>query len=103
MNKNTIALSDNRRSFNLPGTVLMEDANITPLTALQYVEISKDIDNEADRVVHGEMIAAKCVKHPEHGNIVLVSTAYDGCLMIHFQPAPRKELKPSVDDLSVLA
>jgi hypothetical protein len=87
MNKTRIAASDNHLSFNLPGTVLMEDASITPLTTLQYAKISKDIYDETDRVVHGEMIAAKCFKHPEHGNIVLVSTAYDGCLMIHFQPA----------------
>jgi hypothetical protein len=86
MNKNQSASSDNHLSFNLPGTVLIENANIMPLTTLQYAKISKDIDSEADRVVHGKMVAAKCAKHPEYGNIVLVSTAYDGCLMIHFQP-----------------
>jgi hypothetical protein len=90
MNKNQTAPSDNHLSFNLPGTVLMEDANIMPLTTLQYAKITKDIDNEADTVVHGEMIAAKCARHPEHGNIVLVSTAYDGCLMIHFQSTPAR-------------
>lgn len=84
MNKNQKASSENHLSFNLPGTVLMEDASITPLTTLQYAKISKVIHDETDRIVHGAMTAAKCVKHPEHGNIVLVSTAYDGCLMIHF-------------------
>lgn len=85
MNKSQTAPSDSHLSFDLPSTVLMEDASIMPLTTLQYAKISKDINDEADRVVHGAMTAAKYIKHPEHGNIVLVSTAYDGCLMIHFQ------------------
>ncbi len=86
MNKSEIALSDAHLSFNLPGTILMKEAKITPLTILQYVEISEDIYDEIERVVHAGMIAAKCVKHPEYGDIILVSSTHDGCLMIHFQP-----------------
>lgn len=88
MNNNQIALSDNHLAVNLPETLLMKDASITPLTTLQCAKIFQDIYSETDRVVHGNMVAAKCVRHPKHGNIVLVSTTYDGCLMIHFQPTP---------------
>jgi hypothetical protein len=87
MNKSEITLSDAHLSFNLPGAVSMKEARITPLSLMQYVEISDDIYDEIERVVHAGMIAAKCIKHPEYGDIILVSSTHDGCLMIHFQPA----------------
>jgi hypothetical protein len=87
MNKSYAAPSDAHLSLNLPGTLLMKEARITPLTIMQYAEISKDIYDEIERVVHAGMIAAKCINHPEYGDIILVSSAHDGCLMIHFQPA----------------
>lgn len=61
----------------------MKDTKITPLTVQQYVKISEDIYDEIDRVVYAGMVAAKCIKHPEYGDIILVSSAHGGCLMIH--------------------
>ncbi|MGZ4956930.1 MAG: hypothetical protein ACXV8Q_17655 [Methylobacter sp.] len=48
----------------------MKDAKITPLTVQQYAEISEDIYDEIDRVVYAGMVAAKCIKHPEYGDII---------------------------------
>lgn len=87
MNKSEITLLDAHLSFNLPRAVSMKEVRITPLTLMQYVEISDAIYDEIERVVHAGMIAAKCIKHPEYGDIILVSSTHDGCLMIHFQPA----------------
>lgn len=87
MNKSELTLSDAHLSFNLPGAASMKEARITPLSLMQYVEISDDIYDEVERVVHAGMIAAKCIKHPEYGDIILVSSTHDGCLMIHFQSA----------------
>lgn len=64
----------------------MKTTKITPLTVLQYAEISNNIYDEVERVVHADMLAAKCVKHPEYGDIILVSSSHGGCLMIH-EPA----------------
>jgi len=61
----------------------MKDAKITPLTVQQYAEISEDIYDEIDRVVYAGMVAGKCIKHPEYGDIILVSSDHGGCLMIH--------------------
>ncbi len=62
----------------------MKEAKITPLTVQQYAEISEDIYDEVERVDYAGMIAAKCVKHPEYGDIILISSTDGGCLMIHF-------------------
>jgi len=62
----------------------MKEAKITPLTVQQYAEISENIYDEVERVDYAGMIAAKCVKHPEYGDIILVSSTDGGCLMIHF-------------------
>ena len=63
----------------------MKKAKITPLTIQRYVEICEDIYDETDRVECADMIAAKCVKHPEYGDIILISsTTHVECLMIHF-------------------
>jgi hypothetical protein len=62
----------------------MKDAMITPLTAQQYADISKLIYDEADRVECAGLITAKCGRHPEFGDIILVSSKHGGCLMIHF-------------------
>jgi hypothetical protein len=86
MNNSEITLLDAHLSFNLPEAVLMKEARITPLTIMQYAEISDDIFDEIERVFHAGMLAAKCIKHPEYGDIILVSSTHDGCLMIHFQP-----------------
>ncbi len=61
----------------------MKDTKITPLTVQQYAEISEAIYDEIDRVVYAGLVAAKCVKHPEYGDIILVSSTHGGCLMIH--------------------
>ncbi len=61
----------------------MKEAKITPLTIQQYIEISENIYDEIERVEHYEMIAAKCVEHPEYGDIILISTDNGRCLMIH--------------------
>ncbi|MDO9049525.1 MAG: hypothetical protein Q7U66_17545 [Methylobacter sp.] len=63
----------------------MKDAKITPLTIQQYAEIAEHIYDEVDRVEYAEMIAVKCAKHPEYGDIILVSSTHGGCLMIHFE------------------
>lgn len=65
----------------------MKDAKIMPLTIQQYAEISDDIHDEVERVEYAGMLAAKCSKHPEYGDIILVSSAEGGCLMIHFNQA----------------
>lgn len=62
----------------------MKEAKITPLTVQQYAEISEDIYDEIDRVEFTGITAGKCVGHPEYGDIILVSSALGGCLMIHF-------------------
>jgi hypothetical protein len=62
----------------------MKEAKITPLTVQQYAEISEDIYDEIERIDYAGMIAAKCVKHPEYGDIILISSTEGGCLMIHF-------------------
>jgi len=63
----------------------MKAAKITPLTIQQYAKISEDICDEIDRVVHAGMLAAKCIKHPEYGDIILISSTTDtDVLMIHF-------------------
>ncbi|WP_333873930.1 hypothetical protein [Methylobacter sp.] len=62
----------------------MKDAKITPLTVQQYEEISEDIYDEVDRLEYAGTIATKCAKHPEHGDIILVSSTDGGHLMIHF-------------------
>jgi hypothetical protein len=61
----------------------MKSMKITPLTVQQYSEISNDIYDEIERIVCVDMLAAKCVKHPEYGDIILVSSRHGGCLMIH--------------------
>jgi hypothetical protein len=61
----------------------MRATKITPLTVQQYADISNNISDEVERVVHADMLAAKCVKHPEYGDIILVSSRHGGCLMIH--------------------
>ncbi|MCK9620256.1 MAG: hypothetical protein M0R47_06930 [Methylobacter sp.] len=62
----------------------MKAAKITPLTIQQYAKISDEIDDEIDRVVHAGMLAAKCIKHPEFGDIILISSTTDAdVLMIH--------------------
>lgn len=65
----------------------MKTAKLTPLTIQQYADISEDIYDEIERVEHGGIIAAKCIGHPEHGDIILISSHHGGCLMIHFEPA----------------
>ncbi|MCX7093892.1 MAG: hypothetical protein NTY50_10645 [Methylobacter sp.] len=61
----------------------MKEAKIEPLSILQYLAISDSIDDEIERVVHAGMIAAKCTKHPEFGDIILISsTTHTDCLMI---------------------
>jgi len=56
-----------------------------PLSVLQYAKISEDIYDEIDRVVHAGVIAAKYAKHPEYGDIILISsTSHSDALMIHF-------------------
>lgn len=63
----------------------MKEAKITPLTIQQYIKISEDVYDEVERVEHGEIIAAKCIKHPEYGDIILIrSTTNCDCLMVHF-------------------
>ena len=62
----------------------MKEAKITPLTIQQYVEISENIYDEIERVEQAGMMTAKCVKHPEYGDIILISSVHDGGLMIHF-------------------
>jgi len=62
----------------------MKAAKITPLTVQQYVEISENIYDEIERVDYAGIIAAKCIKHPEYGDIILISSTDGGCLMIHF-------------------
>lgn len=62
----------------------MKDAKITPLSIQQYAEISEDIYDEIERIDHDGMIVAKCVKHPEYGDIILISSPQGGCLMIYF-------------------
>ncbi len=69
---------------NLQNIFQMKDAKITPLTVQQYAEISDDIYDETHRVEYAGMTAGKCVGHPEYGDIILVSSALGGCLMIHF-------------------
>ncbi|MGR9013505.1 MAG: hypothetical protein ACU83U_07660 [Gammaproteobacteria bacterium] len=68
----------------------MKAVKITPLTAQQYAKISEDIYDETERVVHAGMLAAKCVQHPEYGDIILVSSSEGGCLMIHCDPISDK-------------
>ncbi|TAK62183.1 hypothetical protein [Methylobacter sp.] len=62
----------------------MKDAKITPLSIQKYVEISEDIYDEIERIEHEGIIAAKCIKHPQYGDIILISSPQGGCLMIHF-------------------
>jgi len=63
----------------------MNEAKLIPLTVLQYAKISEDIYDEVERVVHAGVIAAKCVKHPEYGDIILVSsTTHADSVMICF-------------------
>jgi len=62
----------------------MKSAKITPLTIQQYAKISDDIYDEIERVNYAEMLAAKCVKHPKYGDIILISSTDGRCLMIHF-------------------
>jgi hypothetical protein len=63
----------------------MKAAKITPLTIQQYVKISEEIYDEIDRVAHAGMLAAKCTKHPEYGDIILISSAtHADILMVHF-------------------
>lgn len=62
----------------------MKDAKITPLSIQKYVEISEDIHDEIERIEHEGIIVAKCVKHPQYGDIILISSPQGGCLMIHF-------------------
>ncbi len=63
----------------------MKTAKITPLTIQQYAEISEDIYDEVERIDYAGILAAKCVKHPEYGDIILISsTTHGDCLMIHF-------------------
>ncbi|MDP3589478.1 MAG: hypothetical protein Q8R54_02955 [Methylobacter sp.] len=65
----------------------MKTAKITPLTIQQYSEISEDIYDEVERIDYAGMLAAKCVNHPEFGDIILISsTTHVDCLMIHFTP-----------------
>jgi hypothetical protein len=61
----------------------MKEAKITPLTIQQYAEISDNIYDEIERVEHGGLMAAKCIEHPEYGDIILISSAHGSCLMIH--------------------
>ncbi|MGZ4990203.1 MAG: hypothetical protein ACXWE9_12515 [Methylobacter sp.] len=63
----------------------MKNAKITPLTIQQYAEISEHIYGDIERIECAGMIMAKCAKHPEYGNIILVSSTDRGCLMIHFE------------------
>ncbi|MDP1773328.1 MAG: hypothetical protein Q8L15_13710 [Methylobacter sp.] len=65
----------------------MKTTKITPLTAQQYAEINNDIYDEIERAVYTDTLAAKCVKHPEYGDIILVSSNNSGCLMIHVDPS----------------
>jgi|GEM_PF-359960 len=69
-----------------PSGISLKDAKITPLTVQQYAEISDEIYDEIERVVYADMLAAKCVKHPKYGDIILVSSTQGGCLMIHGEP-----------------
>jgi hypothetical protein len=63
----------------------MKEAKIIPLTIQQYIKISEEIYDEVERVEYGGIIAAKCIKHPEYGDIILISsTTRCDCLMIHF-------------------
>jgi hypothetical protein len=62
----------------------IKDAKITPLSVQQYAEISENIYDEIDRIDHDGMIIAKCIDHPEYGDIILISSPQGGCLMIHF-------------------
>jgi Uma2 family endonuclease len=62
----------------------MKEAKLTPLSIEQYIEISENIYDEIERIDHDGIIVAKCVKHPEYGDIILISSPQGGCLMIHF-------------------
>lgn len=68
----------------------MKDAKITPLTIQQYADISEYVHDEVDRVEFAGMIAAKCTKHPEYGDIILISSSHGDCLMIHFADLQKK-------------
>ncbi|MGZ5051172.1 MAG: hypothetical protein ACXWF8_00300 [Methylobacter sp.] len=61
----------------------MKKAQITPLTIQQYVEISEQIYDEIERIEHAGMTAAKCIGHPEYGDIILISSDSASCVMIH--------------------
>lgn len=93
MNKSESVLSE---GVNLPGALLMEQVRIKPLTVMQYADISADIHDEIERVVHAGMIAAKCTRHPEYGDIILISSPHGGCLMIHLQAAHTQLVLPNV-------
>ncbi len=63
----------------------MKEAKITPLTVQQYAKISEEVYDEIDRIVYAGVLAAKCIKHPEYGDIILISsTTHAEALMIHF-------------------
>lgn len=62
----------------------MKAAKIKRLTIRQYAKISEDIADEIERVKCPGMLVAKCIEHPEYGDIILISSAQGGCLMIHF-------------------
>lgn len=61
----------------------MKDAKITPLSLQQYTEISEDIYDEVERVELDGIVVAKCIQHPEYGDIILISSPQCSCLMIH--------------------
>lgn len=60
----------------------MKNAQITPLTMDEFIEIGMD-PNEIETVEHAGMIAAKFVRHHEHGDMILVSGQEEGGFMIH--------------------
>lgn len=62
----------------------MKTAKITPLTILQYAEIFEDVLVENNQVFQSGMLDAKCVTHPEYGDIILISSTHCDCFMIHF-------------------
>ncbi|MGZ5051776.1 MAG: hypothetical protein ACXWF8_09935 [Methylobacter sp.] len=84
---------------DLSGALLMEQVRIKPLTVSQYADISADIYDEIERVVHADMIAAKCTRHPEYGDIILISSPHGGCLMIHLQAAHSPQVFPNDSQL----
>lgn len=61
----------------------MKDAKIIPVSGEELADIWSFAEDVSDNIESGGMIALKCFRHFEYGDVILITGTQDGGLLIH--------------------